>query len=60
MRIINNCSNKDYEISVENNLNEDNTFIIIIENTTLHLSKDEWTQIKTFIDKSIDFIENNK
>lgn len=59
MGIINNCSIEDYEISVENNINEDDTFIIIIEDTTLHLSKDEWHQIKTFIDKSIDFIENN-
>ena len=50
---------EDYEISVETN-KKNEPYSINIDGTTLYITKDEWSQIKTFIDNSIDFIENNK
>lgn len=47
-----------YEISIEgDNFGED--FYINLDGKTLYLSKDEWQQIKSFIDNSIEFIGNN-
>lgn len=47
-----------YEISVEGD-NYGQDFYINLDDKTLYLSKDEWQQIKSFIDNSIEFIGNN-
>lgn len=46
-----------YDVSVESNT--DTSFNIKIDNFSLCVFKDEWDQIKKFIDDSIDFIDNH-
>lgn len=58
MKIVKSFTKEDYEVSVETNKNNE-PYSINIDGTTLYITKDEWSQIKTFIDKSIDFVENN-
>ena len=58
MKIIAIFTKEVYEVSVETNKTNE-PYSINIDGTTLYITKDEWHQIKTFIDKSIDFIENN-
>ena len=58
MKIVKSFTKEDYEVSVETNKNNE-PLSINIDGTTLYITKDEWHQIKTFIDNSIDFVENN-
>lgn len=58
MKIIAIFTKEVYEVSVETNKTNE-PYSINIDGTTLHITKDEWHQIKTFIDKSIDFFEKN-
>lgn len=58
MKIKNTFTEEGYEISIEgDNFGQD--FYINLDGKTLYLSKDEWQQIKSFIDNSIEFIGNN-
>ena len=58
MKLQDTFTEEGYNISVESNT--DTSFTIKIDDIfTMSVFKDEWEQIKKFIDDSIDFIDNH-
>lgn len=58
MKLQDKFTEEGYDVSVESNT--DTSFTIKIDDIfTMNVFKDEWEQIKKFIDDSIDFIDNH-
>lgn len=58
MKLQDTFTEEGYDVSVESNT--DTSFTIKIDDIfTMSVFKDEWEQIKKFIDDSIDFIDNH-
>jgi hypothetical protein len=58
MKLQDTFTEEGYDVSVESNT--DTSFTIKIDDIyTMRVFKDEWEQIKKFIDDSIDFIDNH-
>lgn len=58
MKLQDTFTEEGYSVSVENNT--DTSFTIKIDDIfTMSVFKDEWEQIRNFIDDSIEFIDNH-
>lgn len=52
--------NGEYDIVVKPSPASDNHYIIVINNQTIELTRDEWDKLKELLNSSMNFIDYNK